>query len=200
MRMAGPDLVLFVVGALLFGGASYAIVSDGGIGATSALGVFQVSFATSTEEVGAEPVASFRSAEASFDVAGGPISRVLVTIDCDDVAAGAAAPFALQVEVSGPNGLAAEPTSGTCGTPLEIPVHVADVPADTTVQARTEDEARDALSTEANVTAAQGTWTVKVTGGRSAGPVPLQPPAAEPAGRIVLSVETWAPTFTPVQR
>lgn len=196
MRMAGPDLVLFVVGALLFGGASYAIVAEGGVGSSSALGVFEVSFDTSAEEVGSEDVQSFRSASAEFDVSADRVSKVVVTVQCADPA-GAAAPFTLQVAVEGPNGLGAPPQSGTCGQPLEIPIEVAPVPADTTVQARTEEEARERVQSE-NSTAAQGTWTVTVTGGRSAPALPVNP--GDPGGSIALSVEQWAPTFTPVQR
>lgn len=197
MQMAGPDIVLFVVGALLFGSASYAIVQDGGFGtSTSALGVFDVSFPTTTTEVGEETVASFRSTTADFDVTQMNVTQAVVTLNCQDTA-GAAVPFTLQVQVTGPGGLAADPVSGTCGDSLVVDVPVADAPEPTSVQGSTEDEARENLGEYETAHLAMGTWTVDVSGGRAADP-PV--PVGDPGGSIVFEVVQWTPAFAPVQR
>lgn len=203
MRMAGPDLVLFVVGALLFGGASYAIVQQGGLAALteshSPVGQFTVTYDTHLTPVGdAQPVADFRNAEATFDVNATNVAKVVVTIACTDAQGAAVAPFTLQITVTGPN-ITADPVSAPCGADVEVPIDVTPVPTQTTVPGDTESEARENLPADANATKAQGTWTVSVTGGRSAGgtlPVPGQIPG--PTGEIALATEQWEPHFAAV--
>lgn len=207
MRLAGPDIVLFVVGLLLFGGASYAIYEQGGLAAlqeqTSALGQFTVAFPTSSTEVDTRDVANLRSAEETFDVNASRVSHVFVVVTCTDQQAGTVAPFNLEVQVAGPNGLTGEGI-GTCGTDIPVEVMVADVPDGTTIAAETETEAEEVyhgLETEqnGNVTRARGTWTVTVTGARSAGPLPVPEQVPPPSGSITLSIEQWEPRFTAVQ-
>lgn len=201
MRMAGPDVVLFVVGALLFGGAGYAIYSEGsGLrGASSALGVFEVTYATAQREVGSEAI-EVRDGSVVFDVTDANVASVVVTIDCSDGAAGNALAFTLEVTVTGPNGLASE-ASGTCGTPIEVEVPVAEAPTRNTVAGSTEEEARENLPVSENATAAQGAWTVTLTGDRAAGPGPALPvPIPDPTATATLKVAVWEPSFAPVQR
>lgn len=196
MRMAGPDIVLFVVGALLFGGAAFAIANTpGGLSdASSPLGLFQVSWAGQETEVGSEDVASVRSASATFTVEATGVASVIVRVACADPAPGPAA-FTVQVDVAGPNGLTGQ-GSGTCGGDIVVPVEVEPAPADTTVRGTTESEARAALPEPANATAAQGEWTVSVSGGRGGGALPV--PVGDPSGTISLAVETYVARLTPV--
>jgi hypothetical protein len=199
--MAGPDIVLFVVGALLFSGATAAIVTrDGGVGALggagSASGVFNVAYATRVIEGEGADVGSFASHTAEFDVNNTAVSKVILVIECSDpVPAGV--PYGIHVEVTAPNGIAVDPVDVNCGN-VEIPIDVTEVPADTSVQGRTEDEARANLPQDANATKAVGAWTVTITGSRGPSPLPL--PAGTPNGRIALNVEAWEPSFAPVQK
>lgn len=194
MRMAGPDIVLFVVGALLFGGATYAIVSTDGLGGSaSALGVFQVTYSARTIEIGTIDVASMRSATEDFEVDEPGVTKVVVDVTCTDPLPVA---FSISVAVKGPNGQTGE-GAGSCTVPVEIEFPIATIPADTTVAASTEDEARANLAGPENNTA-NGLWTVTVSGTRGQQPVPI--PVADPAGTIALSVEVAQPRFSPVQR
>lgn len=197
MRMAGPDIVLFVVGALLFGGATYAIVSEGALGTTgSAAGVFNVAYETETVELDSLAVADYRSATLEFDVAQGNVSKLVVTLGCTDPVS-AAVPFTIQATLTGPGGLMGE-GSGACGTAIVIEVPVADAPTAATVLGSTEDEARENLPEADNATAAQGAWTLEISGGRQGAPPIL--PVGNPGGTAVVSAEVWTPTFTPVVR
>lgn len=200
MRMAGPDVVLFVVGALLFGGATYAIIaSDGGLGGTSAAGVFDVTFAASEVAIDEVAVGSMRAGTADFQVNQTNVGAIIVTIACADQA-GAVAPFNLQVQVSGPNGLTGE-GSGACGQDATIEIPVSESPPAIAVPGSTEDEARANLPALDNATRAAGAWSVTVSGGRSAGPASALPvPVGDPSGTITLTASVWEPTFTPVQR
>lgn len=202
MRMAGPDIVLLVVGALLFGGATYAIAQQpGGLtGQASAAGVFSVTFPLSEAEIGNEAVGSYRSASVTFDVTQENVTRLTFTAVCND-AASAAVPFTITLTLTPPAGITAPgPVSGPCGSDLSLPIDVASAPADSAVPGTTEDEARENLAEQDNATAALGTWTVDVSGARGpTGGLPL-PGAGDPGGSISLIAETWAPRFAPVQR
>lgn len=204
MRMAGPDIVLFVVGAVLFGGATYAIVAlDGGLGSTSAAGFFDVTFSTQSEELAREAVGDLRSAEVPIEIdeaAARHLVALVFSIDCSDLPAGTAAPFELQLSVEGPNGQAGE-ASGTCGSAVEVPFEVGEVPGPTIAAGSSEEDARAAFEGSAHAgepSPAIGTWTVTVSGGRG-GPTGVIP-VANPSGAIVVTAEEWTPTFTPGTR
>lgn len=199
MRMAGPDIVLFVVGALLFGGAAYAIATtDGGLGGNaSALGIYNVDYSAKAVEVGEESVADMRTATATFDVNATAVGRVMVTIACSDPA-NAVVPFSLQVQVEGPNGLKSDPVSGSCSSETVIEVPVSAAPPATSVRGSTPEEAAGNLAPTADASLAVGEWKVTVSGGRSGAPVGV--PAGNPSGSITLSLEQWEPRLTPVQR
>lgn len=198
MRVAGPDIILFLVGLVLFSGATTAILlEDGGLGGqTSALGIFDVTYTTSTEALAPVAAPDMRAATATFEVKEGNVTTVLVRASCQDPA-GAAAPFALQIAVEGPNGLTGEGTGTCAGAEVDIPVSM--TPPDGSVPGTTEAEARDNLATDANATRAVGTWTVTVSGARQGAP-PLGIPVGNPSGNIELEVERYAPRLTPVQR
>lgn len=199
MQMAGPDIVLFVVGALLFGGATYAIVTSDDLGgSTSALGVFQVSYTSSLVELGQETPASLRSATATFDVTQANVSALTLTISCTGATAGGPVPFNLQVTVEGPGGITTDGT-GTCASGVTIDIPVAAMPPATSVAGTTEAEANDNLALAENATAAQGAWTVTVSGSRQ-GTGALPVPVGDPGGTIVLAAEVWTPQFSPIQR
>lgn len=199
MRMAGPDIVLFVVGALLFGGAALAIASqDGDLGAPgSALGIYNVDYSAKSLEVGTQDVADFRSATATFDVNATNVGKVLVTIRCSDTA-NAVVPFNLQILVEGPNGLGSDDVSGNCAGETVVEIPVSSQPPATTAQGSTPEAAREGLPQLPDGLKAVGAWKVTVSGARGGSPVPV--PAGNPGGSVVLSVEQWEPRLTPVQR
>lgn len=198
MRMAGPDIVLFVVGALLFGGATFAIVSEGALGTTgSAAGVFNVAYETETAELESLGVADYRSATLTFDVAETNVAAIVVTLQCTDPAS-AAVPFAIQATLTSPGGDVVDAT-GACGSDLVLEAPITEPPSGTTVLGSTEDEARENLPEVENATAAQGTWTLTISGGRQGAPaIPL--PVGNPSGNAVVTAEVWEPRFTPVAR
>src|ERR1051325_8168097 len=86
MGMAGPDIVLFVVGFLLFAGAGYALVAQGGLNGDggSPTNVFSVLYPLSRGEVGKENVADFASVTKTFQVAQTNVSKMVVSIACND--------------------------------------------------------------------------------------------------------------------
>lgn len=198
MRMTGPDIVLFVVGALLFGGATYAIVNmDGGLGGTgSPLSSFTVTWAATETEVGSVDVGSVRDAEETFDVTTTGVTTVTVLVACSDPVPGPGA-FNVQISVAGPNGLTGE-GSGACNGEIAIPIEVDTPPADTSVRGDLESEARENLPVSANATRAVGTWTVSVSGGRAGGLPGV--PGTDPAGTITLNVETYEARLSPLQK
>lgn len=200
MRMAGPDIVLFVVGLLLFGGAGYAIVtSEGGLaGSGSALSTYAVTWSTSEVEIGSEAVSSFRDTSIPFTVTEQNVTALVFTISCTDPP-GAAVPFQVTATVTGPSGNATEPVDAACGTDIVIDVPVADVPDPTNVRGATEEAARENLALAGNATNAVGEWTLTLTGERGDAPV-LPVPVAEPTGIATLAAQTWTPEFAPVQR
>lgn len=199
MRMAGPDIVLFVIGALLFGGATYAIVSQpGGLGgAGSALGAFNVAWSPELVELESEPVANLRSGEVAFNVTRTDVSAIVVTLECSDAAPVSPVPFNVQVSVAGPHGLAKE-GSGSCGQPIviEVPTGFALPTEKGVVAGSTEAEARANLAADGNTTAT-GTWTVTVSGSRGQTPTL---PVGDPSGSVTLAVEVAKATLTPIQR
>lgn len=199
MRMTGPDLVLFVVGALLLGGASFAIATmDGGFGDSgSALGIYDVAWEERTVEVGSANVASVRSATETFEVAHSHLAAIVVTVECQDAAGALPVAFQLQVEVEGPDGLTGEGT-GSCAGGSTTTVEVGTRPADGAVSGTTEQEARENLAADGNTTRGSGTWTVTVSGSRGSGAGPV--PVGDPAGTITLEAQTYEPRFSPVQR
>lgn len=201
MRVAGPDIVLFAVGALLFAGAATAIVtSEDGLaaitGTTSPSGAFTVTYGTTTVDGETADVADMTSADVSFTVNNTRVSTVTVVVECADNVPGPAA-FRITVAVAGPNGIASDPVSGACGAPVEVPVEVAPVPEATTIEARTEEDARESLQDGPNATRAVGDWTVTITGTRG---TPVGLPTGNPGGSVTMRVETWAPAFSPVAK
>lgn len=200
MRVAAPDVILFVVGLVLFAGAGYALVQQEGSGVLgsggSPTGVYTVTFPLETVEVDEASVANFASANAEFQVNATNVKRVLVTIDCNDPLPGTT--YNLRVEVEGPN-VTAEPAFGRCNEAFEVEVPVADAPVSAATEGGTEEEARANLPPSENATKAQGLWTVTVTGSRGGTPLPGLP-QGQPSGAVVLSVERWEPELSPVTR
>lgn len=197
--MAGPDIVLFVVGAVLFGGATYAIVNtEGGLtGAGSALGAFNVAWSSQLVEIGSEPLGTMRSGDATFDVNATDVTSVVVTVECADVTAVSPVPFNVEVALAGPGGLVGD-GSGTCGTPIvvEVPTGFALPTENGVVAGGTETEARANLA-QAGDRSAAGPWTVTISGSRGQAPAL---PVGDPSGTVTLEVEVAAATLTPIQR
>lgn len=204
MRIAGPDVILFAVGLLLFSGAGYALVQQGGAGVLgqggSPTGFYDVAFPTSTVAVG-EPasVPTFQGASATFQVNATNVKTVIVDVKCNDPVPGGT--FQLTVTVEGPNNLTTEqPVRGACGSAVQVQVPVAAPPEAATAQGSTEEDAKASLPTDANATAAQGEWKVTVTGSRGGTPLPGIPGPGAPSGSIEMSVERWEPKLSPVVR
>lgn len=205
MKMAAPDVVLFIVGALLFGGASAAIVTSGGgldalTGGGSPSGAYRVAYHTDAHDSDPVAVPSFTSASGEFEVNNTDIFRFTLLVDCTDPANNPAVPYRLTITLTPPAGsnLTAEPVTASCAPGIEVPVEVAAVPSETTVQGRTEQEARENIPRDANSTKAQGTWAWSITGARGAIPGAL--PAPAPGGAVSSRVEGWHPEFTPVPK
>lgn len=195
MKLAGPDLILLVVGFLLFAGAGYGLIATGTDvgGNASALGIFRVDYETETVELDPQSVPDLGGThEVTFEVDAVDVTKVTVTVGCGGPQA--SVPYTLVVSVAGPNGLAGE-NNGGCGTSVEVPVSA--VPASTSVPGDNEDEAHENLGEHPNATLAQGTWTVTISGsynGASVLPVP------GPSGTVGMTVDRWMHSFTPVQR
>lgn len=189
MRMAGPDIVLFVVGALLFGGAAYALALQGGMAALSGgapASLYEVTFTGKTIEAGKQAVSDYSSAKATIEVTEANATKVTITIACaDPLPAGT---FNLQIRVEAPNGLTVPPTAGACGTNVVIPVEISKLPATLAAVGSNAEEAIRSIPPDTNATRALGTWTITVNGAR--GPAPALP-AGNPSGSIVLTVDTW---------
>jgi len=202
MRMAGPDIVLFVIGALLFGGATYAIVSSpsGLGGAGSPLGLFTVTFDEETVELDSQTAPSLRDATLEFEVAAANVSSLEFVIACTGTA-GDVGPvaFTLAVQVTGPNGLAGEGT-GSCGQGVVVPIEVAPMPESTSAQGSDEAEATANVPEQPSARAAQGTWTVEIAGSRSGAPSPLPINPSDPGGTVTLNAIEWTPRLAPVTR
>lgn len=192
MRVAGPDILLFAVGLLLFSGASYALVVTGGLGG-SATGVYDVTYPVASTDLDPQPIANYASATATFTVNQSGVSKVTIKIACTDpVPAGGTFQLQIQVEPPAASGLTVEPLARNCGGVIEIPVEVADPPESGTVQAASPEEALEKASTaDANATKAMGDWKVTVNGRRGPGQIPVGVPAGNPAGSIAMTIGSW---------
>jgi hypothetical protein len=195
MGMAGPDIVLFVAGLLLFAGAGYALVAQGGLdGGTSATGTYSVLYPLGKVEVGKENVADFGSATKTFPVNLTNVSKMTISIVCADTVPGGT--FNLQIGVDAPGGIEVDPKAGACGSKIDIDVPIADVPASGLATGADRDAAARSLGMDANATRAVGEWKVTVNGARG-GALPGLP-AGNPSGSIVLTAQQWTPELTPV--
>lgn len=209
MRMAGPDILLFVVGAVLLLGASFFIYEQGGPSALAGAGggagggVFDVTYATSDVSQGAaKQVADYSSAKADFTVNQSDVSKLSFTVSCADTVPGGApaGSFSLTITIAAPAGVTApKPSTVACGsTKIDIPI--ADVPAKTVARGSDASSAAASIPQDANATRAVGTWSVSVSGSRAGGtPLPGLP-AGNPSGSIALSATVWKPTLTPVTK
>ena len=201
MRMAGPDIVLFVVGLLLFGGATFAIVkTQGGAAlgsAGAASGVYTVTYTEKDLFTKGVDIADAASGSADVAVANEGVGTVQITVTCADPSPAPVGQFAISVTVTGPNGLTGK-GAGTCGTPVVVKVSVAPKPADTTASGNTAGDAEKSLPAPENATAAKGSWKVAVSGGRG---TPVGIPAgtpAEPSAHVELKAIGWAAKLTPL--
>src|SRR5688500_8402543 len=105
MGMAGPDIVLFVVGFVLFAGAGYALVAQGDLGGgSSPTNAYSVLYPLSKVEAGKANVPDFGSASPTIPVTLGNVTKVTVTLACNDAVPGGT--FNLQVNIEPPNGIA----------------------------------------------------------------------------------------------
>ncbi|GEM_PF-6048341 len=202
MRMAGPDVVLFIVGALLFGGALTAIIVTQGPGAFtgtagSPSGLYSVTWTTASGTPKSLQVSDFTGGSVKGSVNGTNVDKVTVSVTCSDPAS-AAVPFAISVNVDGPNNLKGK-GSGNCGDKIEVVVKVQDVPGPTSASGSTPEAAASSLPANPNATAGVGDWTITFSGSR--GPTGALPvPAPGPSGTISLVAETFSPKLDPVAK
>ncbi|HEX2022446.1 MAG TPA: hypothetical protein VHH36_07015 [Candidatus Thermoplasmatota archaeon] len=205
MRMAGPDVALFIVGLLIFAGAGYALYEQDAFSSAgqqaSALGLFNVAYATESVALDPVPVPSMRAGTAAVKVNQTDVSKVTVVVACQDQAAGgAAAAFTVTIDVVGPDNLTGSGSGACGGTGVAVAIDVAPVPGATSAQGATEPEARAKLAQAPNATRAVGDWTVTISGGRAGtgGVLPQDPTA--PAGTVTFTLDVWTPKFSPVQK
>ncbi|MFA5861362.1 MAG: hypothetical protein WDA16_06660 [Candidatus Thermoplasmatota archaeon] len=205
--MAGPDIVLFIVGALLLGGATFAIVSQGGpaaLGGGSPTGVYDVTYSTSLVEVQKQPVADFGAPQkVSVDVKAMNVTKIIVSVQCSDPAStlpvGA---FNLQLQVTPPAGIEAPKSVGAaCGQTLKIEVPIASAPPKTSTQGKDARSAEANIPTDANAARAVGSWSISVQGTRAGGtPLPSSGIPGNPGGAIVVQAEKWAAKLSPLTK
>lgn len=196
MGMAGPDIVLFVVGFVLFAGAGYALVAQGDLGGGgSPTGAYSVLFPLSKVEAGKANVPDFGTSSVTVPVTLTNVSKVTVTFACNDVVP-ASGTFTVQVNIEPPNGLEKVTKGATCSGKMEFDVPVASVPPPTAVAGRDKNAAAATLGSDANATRAAGDWKISVSGARGGTPVGL--PAGNPSGTVTLVASQWAPELTPV--
>ena len=201
MRMAGPDIVLFVVGALLFGGATFAIVKTEG-GSTlgspgAASGAYSVTFTEKELLTKGADVPDAAAGTADLAVALDNVGTIQVSVSCADPSPAPVGQLSIQVAIAGPNGLKGS-GSGACGTPVVVKIPIAQKPSDTSASGNTQSDAEKSLAAPENATAAKGSWKVTITGGRG---TPVGLPAgtpAEPAAHIELKAFGWTPKLTPL--
>lgn len=200
MRIIVADVVILVVGLLLFASAGTALYVRGDLSTatTSPIGLYNVVVSESTKEIDTQSVSSMQSASPRFRVGDGNVTVVLVEVTCTDNQVGAASPFTYGVTVTGPQNLRGSSGPGRpCSGIQRIEVPVAAAPSTTSAQGGSPGEAEQSLMSSANRTRAQGDWTVTISGSRSnAGPLPV--PA--PQGSVTLSVTQWRAALTPVSR
>lgn len=206
MKMAGPDILLFVVGALLLGGATFAIVAQGGpsaLGGGSPTGIYDVTYATGTVDVMKQPVSDF-SVATKFDakVAQTNVTKLIIAVACTDPASALpAGGFNLRIEVTPPNGIPApKPTFGICGQAIKVEVPVAAVPPKTSAQGSDAKAAEQSIPQDANATRAVGSWSISVQGARAGGTAPVGVPVGNPAGSVNVQAETWTAKLAPLTK
>lgn len=192
--------MLFVLGLLLITGSGVGLYSTGGFRtvtqAGSALGLFNVTFATSTVDGGTKTVPSYSSGSQTFDVKQTNITKATFVLQCTDPAGGTPA-YQITVSVAGPNGLKSDPKTVTCSSSAPVEVTVTGKPANGAVQGSTEDQARANLENDPNATKAVGTWTVSYSGARQTLPIPPAVGQVTPSGSIKLNLDQWQPKLTP---
>lgn len=207
MGMAAPDVVLFVVGFLLFGGAVTAIVVQGGpsalAGGGAATTVYAIDFATKSVDVGKDAVADFNGQhKASINVTTHNVSVMHVTVQCSDPASALpAGGFNIQLQIQPPAGIAAPPAKvGVCGQTISVDIPVASVPPKTSGAGSSPDDAAANLPMAENHTAALGTWVITTNGARGGLPVGAPSNPSNPGGSLVLKADVWEAKATAVPK
>jgi hypothetical protein len=198
MGMAGPDIVLFVVGFLLVAGAGYALVAQGGLedGGGSPTNTYSVLFPLSKVEAGKANVPDFASASLTIPVTTTNVTKMTVTLACNDAVPGGT--FNLQVEIEPPNGIEPVTKGATCDGSVEIDVPVAEVPPPTAAAGADRATAAATVGQSPDAAKAVGDWKITIGGARGgSGGLPIQPPGS-PSGSVTLNAQQWAPELTPV--
>lgn len=194
MRIAGPDVVLFVVGLVLFSGAGYALVETGGLGA-SATGIYDVRYASADVELASGTIASYQSASVPFTLDRVGLASLTIALTCTDTVPGGTYNYQVQVEPPAGSNVTVDPVGGACNGERLIEVPLSTPPnATATLQADSLDEANARAAQWETDTSYRGEWTVTIAGARGgAGPIPGLP-AAPPAGSLVVTGKAWNAT------
>lgn len=173
MRMFGPDLVLFVVGALMLGGATYGLIVTppaGSAGGDSNLGLYKVSWKEATNESdGGRFTEGGAAIDATTNVTGTNLGKIIFSLDCKDPSPAASAqPFRYSFEVHMvPEGVT-KPEAQTgiaCGKVTEIEVPIQAKPADTQISSGTLERAKTDAANLGNATGS-GDYHFKLSGAR----------------------------------
>ncbi|HWG92152.1 MAG TPA: hypothetical protein VNZ52_14980, partial [Candidatus Thermoplasmatota archaeon] len=203
MRMIGPDFALFIVGALLFAGATYGLVVSenglGGSGGSSNVNTFNVAWKLSeqTSDVGTMTEGAGALDKVST-VNGTGIEKVVFVISCNDPnPARAQVPFVYTVEITQvPEGVTAPAAMEgvSCG-PHEMVVPVQPRPKDSQVNAGDAATAKTEAAKLTNSTGS-GDYGISIVGNNRAGP-PLGGGALKATVTVQIKVVTYAAEVTP---
>lgn len=172
MRMVGPDIVLFVVGALLFSGATYGLVQYSGGAEDSNLGLYLVTWqqGESTADVGR--YAEGQAAQMFMaNVTGTNLVKLIFTFQCaDPSAAKGANPFRYSVTFGDlPEGLAKPDDVSTqaCDSSVEREVVInTTAPAEQQIQSADGETAKADAAKLGNATGS-GEYHLTVNGART---------------------------------
>ncbi len=199
MRLAGADVVLFIVGAVLFTGSVYGLAREGafGGGATSVYGLFNVGYASAEETLDATTFDTQPTVDVAFEVNGTGVQSVTLRIECAHATNIGPASTTISVDVAGPNGLAGS-GSGACGGAFDVPVEVFPAPKGGTIEAANEAEARARASARLNANAT-GDWTATLSFSSQASAIPVTPIQWSGSVTPVLTRVSVA-TVAPVQK
>lgn len=192
--MDAPALVLLLTGALLMAGGTTGLVLYGGEGAAT---LYAVTFATTTQDLPLDaPDWTGQGGSFAFRVTRMNVTEVTVTTTCSDSnPLGGQVPVAVTVSVTGPNGLTGE-GSGNCGADIAVPVTTGAVPAATTAQGTSPEEAVRGLPPSFASANATGDWSVEVAAARAQGGV-LPGQAGVASGTVSVAVTGYEARAAP---
>lgn len=198
MRIAGPDVVLFVIGLLLFSGSVYGLVATGAFeGDTSALGAYSLSWSEETEETTLTEFATENSAPFNFTINENGVLAVTVVVACQHAATTPpGVTTSVDVTLTGPNGLNGT-GAGECGSPVTIDIPVDELPASGSAHADSPEAAVAEVTADVGKDAL-GEWSGEATFA-SSGSGTAVPGLVEWSGDVTLELTKAKGAATPME-